>query len=89
MAKDFSNVTWVEFRDAHRGSNFGSRMAERQAMLDGNAFKHLGADDEGDRYSLFSDVFHVPEGTPREQVFRYAWYRDKVLDDGGTPSDFE
>jgi hypothetical protein len=98
MAKDFSNVKWVAFRDAHRGSNFSSRMAEKQAVLDGNAFKFLGsgedpnspgAEGEGDHYSIFGYEFTVPKGTPREQVFAYAWYADKVLDDDGTPSDFE
>lgn len=81
---DFSDVSWRGFFDQRRGSNFSSRMAEKLAHVDGLSFKHLGKD----RWSYNGDEFEAQDA-PRELVFAYAVYRDKVLDDGGTPSEFE
>ena len=86
--KDFSDVTWKEFFDARRDTAFSSRADEKMATADGKVFKHVGEEDGEDLYQYFDDWFRVPVNSPRDVVFKYALYREKVLDDGGAPSEF-
>jgi hypothetical protein len=87
--KDFSKVTWRQFFDARRNkSEWHSRMQEKGDMASAQGvFRQVSAN----FWTYFDDgyTFDSNLGGARELVFKYFVYRDKVLDDGGTPSDFE
>jgi hypothetical protein len=85
---DFSDVTWREFFDSKRNKPaWHDRVATKLAHLDGTAFRHVSANIfrfHGDEY-----IFGENLGGARDLAFKYMIYRDLVLDDGGTPSEFE
>jgi hypothetical protein len=97
--RDFSDWTWEEYRDwvAERPGR-GSRLSHKRQVLrtthmaDGDlAYRIIGED----RARLFDDVYQfAPEDFDGpmtgydSQVFEYMWYRQLVLDDEGTPTDF-